>query len=67
MTGLFLNKTSIGIGEKCDLLGALEKSQDSLKRKKMLVRQAIIKQALAGLVILVCAKLRNILVPLCWL
>lgn len=31
------------------------------------VRQAIIKQALVDMVILVCAKLRNRLVPLCWL
>lgn len=63
VTGLFLNKASIGAGEKCDLLGALKKSQDFLRKKN--VRQAIIKQALADMVILVCAKLRNTLVLLC--
>lgn len=31
VTGLFLNKARIGGREKCDLLGTLKKSQDSLK------------------------------------
>lgn len=50
--------------------GELLRSHKTLlkaEKKKKLVRQAIIKQALAGLVIVVCAKLRNTLVPLCGL